>query len=183
MSDASAPAAAAAISIRQTVASSKWSNATCPKCQKQLAEGDQVVLCPKCYAPQHAQCWRDNGNQCATDQTPARLIERPVRGGGAGGATATPAAAGAGVAVVPPKAASAAAAPAPAATAAPVAAGVSAAMASGPAISPWRDARLISAPPEADLWRRNIMTIVVITFIWGIIVLVAWLLGLTPAPA
>ncbi|MGH2351670.1 MAG: RING finger protein, partial [Chloroflexota bacterium] len=75
MSDTSAAPAVATISIRTTLPNSKWLNATCPKCQKPLAEGEQVVLCPKCYTPQHAQCWRDNDNTCAIDSTPARLIE------------------------------------------------------------------------------------------------------------
>jgi len=68
--------AGAAISLRQTLASSKWVGQTCPKCGNALGEGEQVVLCPKCYAPQHAQCWQDNGNQCAVDQTPGRIIVR-----------------------------------------------------------------------------------------------------------
>jgi hypothetical protein len=82
MSNTSAPSAApavAAISIRTTLPNSKWLNADCPKCGKAIAEGEQVALCPKCYTPQHVQCWRDNNNQCARDQTPARLIERPGR--------------------------------------------------------------------------------------------------------
>ena len=68
--------AGAAISLRQTLANSKWLGQVCPKCGNTLAEGEQVVLCPKCYTPQHAQCWQDNGNQCAVDQTPARIIVR-----------------------------------------------------------------------------------------------------------
>src|SRR5919197_1551704 len=94
MSDTSA-APAAAISLRQTTPTMKWVGKQCPKCQKEIVVGDQVVLCPKCYTPQHAQCWRDNGNQCAIDQTPARIIERPggPRLAAAGGApaAATPA--------------------------------------------------------------------------------------------
>src|SRR5437764_13676520 len=81
----------AAISLRQTTPTMKWVGKPCPKCQKELAVGDQVVLCPKCYTPQHAQCWRDNGNQCAVDQTPARIIEPRGRPAGApADDTATP---------------------------------------------------------------------------------------------
>src|SRR5687767_9509238 len=81
--------AGAAISLRQTLANSKWLGQTCPKCGNTLAEGEQVVLCPKCYTPQHAQCWQENGNKCAVDETPARIIVRagqsiqPVSGGAA----------------------------------------------------------------------------------------------------
>lgn len=70
------PAGGAAISLRQTLQNSKWSGTICPKCGNQLSVGDQVVLCPKCYTPQHAQCWQDNGNKCAVDETPARIILR-----------------------------------------------------------------------------------------------------------
>jgi NADH-quinone oxidoreductase subunit C len=66
----------AAISLRQTLQNSKWSGTICPKCGNQLSVGDQVVLCPKCYTPHHAQCWQDNGSRCAVDETPARIIVR-----------------------------------------------------------------------------------------------------------
>src|SRR5438034_4445013 len=90
MSETSA-APAAAISLRQTTPTMKWVGKACPKCQKDIAVGDQVVLCPKCYTPQHAQCWRDNGNQCAVDQTPARIMEPRGRPAGApADGTATP---------------------------------------------------------------------------------------------
>ena len=68
--------AGAAISLRATTGTSKWKGQTCPKCGNTLNEGEQVVLCPKCYTPQHAQCWQDNGNKCAVDETPARIIVR-----------------------------------------------------------------------------------------------------------
>jgi hypothetical protein len=41
----------------------------------------------------------------------------------------------------------------------------------------------IETPPEADLWRRNIMTIVWIVVIWAAVMLVLWLLGVFPAPS
>src|SRR5688500_12100369 len=68
--------AGAAISLRATTGTSKWKGQVCPKCGNTLNEGEQVVLCPKCYTPQHAQCWQDNGNKCAVDETPARIIVR-----------------------------------------------------------------------------------------------------------
>ncbi len=86
--------AGAAISLRQTLSSSKWLGQVCPRCGNIIAEGSQVVLCPKCYTPQHAQCWRDAGNACANDGTTARIIERPGRPGAAGAAGDTPAAPG-----------------------------------------------------------------------------------------
>ncbi|HET7771584.1 MAG TPA: NADH-quinone oxidoreductase subunit C [Chloroflexota bacterium] len=89
--------AGAAISLRQTLGNSKWLGQTCPKCGNTLAEGEQVVLCPKCYTPQHAQCWQDNGSKCAVDETPARIIVRagqsiqPAAAGGAAPTSAAPA--------------------------------------------------------------------------------------------
>jgi NADH-quinone oxidoreductase subunit C len=85
-----APGAGAAISLRQTLASSKWKGQVCPKCGNELMEGEQVVLCPKCYTPQHAQCWQDNGNMCAVDQTAARIIVRPGQAAGQAGLQAPP---------------------------------------------------------------------------------------------
>lgn len=75
MSETSAAPAAAAISIRQTLANSKWVGAEDPKTKKPIAVGDQVVLCPKCYTPQLLTSWRENDNKCAIDGTPARVID------------------------------------------------------------------------------------------------------------
>ena len=83
MSETSAAPAVAAISIRQTLANSKWVGALDPKTQKPIAVGDQVVLCPKCYTPQLLSSWRENDNKCALDETPAKVIERPGRAAGA----------------------------------------------------------------------------------------------------
>src|SRR5207237_2450965 len=91
----------------------------------QIAEGHQGVLCPKCYTPQHVECWRDNGNKCAVDETPARIIERPGRGAAAGAAAgAAPAAAPTAAATSPAGAAPASVSPTaqPAAAVAPAAA-------------------------------------------------------------
>jgi hypothetical protein len=180
MSDTSAPTLNAAISLRATTATSKWLNATCPKCQKPIAEGEQAVLCPKCYTPQHAQCWRDNGNQCAIDQTPARIIERPGRAGGTAAAPAPAAAA------TPAPTPAAAAAPAPRAAApaarAPSAAAAPAAAAAVPAepVDPYKYAVPVNATPTSDLWRRNIMTVVWIVVLWAIVMLLAWIFGFIP---
>jgi NADH-quinone oxidoreductase subunit C len=92
VSEGQAGSPGAAISLRQTLATSKWLGQVCPRCGNTIAEGNQVVLCPKCYTPQHAQCWRDNGNQCAVDQTPARIIERPGARGSTAMSTTAPAA-------------------------------------------------------------------------------------------
>ncbi|MGH2350338.1 MAG: RING finger protein, partial [Chloroflexota bacterium] len=75
-SDAPKPAL---ISVRQTTAESKWAGATCPKCDKPIQPGEQAVLCPKCYTPQHRDCWAENGNKCAIDGAPANVIERVAR--------------------------------------------------------------------------------------------------------
>jgi NADH-quinone oxidoreductase subunit C len=85
------PPVGPAISLRETLPTSKWLGVVCPRCGNTLAEGEQVVLCPKCYTPQHAQCWRNNGNQCGACGTPARIIERPGRAAAAS-AAAQPAA-------------------------------------------------------------------------------------------
>jgi hypothetical protein len=170
------PTQNAAISVRTTLANSKWLGATSTKSGKQIAVGDQVVLCPKCYAPQLLQDWHDNGDKCPIDGTPARVIERAARpaGDGAAAPAATPAAA--------PAAAPAARAAAPAApvSAAPV-------MASGgPAaanvmVDPYRYARVVDATPVSDVWRRNIMTIFWLLFVWGIFVGLVWLFQAGPA--
>lgn len=90
-SDAGGTARPALISVRQTTAESKWTGATCPKCSQTIQAGQAAVLCPKCYTPQHLDCWNDNGKRCAIDQTPANVLERVARTAGG----AAPAAAGA----------------------------------------------------------------------------------------
>ena len=180
MSDTSA-APVAAISLRQTTPTMKWLGKQCPKCQKEIVVGDQVVLCPKCYTPQHAQCWRDNGNVCAIDQTPARIIEprgRPAGAPAGDGAAAAGTAAPSSPTPAPPTPSADTAAAAPAAAAPRAAA--PAAPAAGALADPWRYARPIEAPPEADLWRRNIMTIFWIVVIWAVLVLIAAVLGWLP---
>jgi menaquinol-cytochrome c reductase cytochrome b/c subunit len=73
MSEAPKPAL---ISVRQTAADSKWAGKDCPKCSKPIEAGQAAVLCPKCYTPQHLDCWRENDNKCAIDGTPANVIDR-----------------------------------------------------------------------------------------------------------
>ena len=177
MSETSAAPAAAAISIRQTLANSKWVGAEDPKTKKPIAVGDQVVLCPKCYTPQLLTSWRENDNKCAIDGTPARVIERPGRATGAAAAPAAAPAAATPATPAPAAAASAAAAAAPA----PVAA---AAVPAEP-IDPYRYALPVNAPTESSVWRGNIMTIVTLLVLWGLVVLVYSLLvafNLLPVP-
>src|SRR5918993_4111863 len=104
MSETSAAPAVAAISIRQTLANSKWVGALDPKSQKPIAVGDQVVLCPKCYTPQLLSSWRENGDRCALDETPARVIERPGRAAGGAAGAAAPAEGAPAAAAAPPAA-------------------------------------------------------------------------------
>src|SRR5437870_12805914 len=105
----------AAISLRQTTPAMKWVGQVCPKCGNQIAVGHEVVLCPKCYTPQHAQCWRDNGNKCAVDETPARIIEPRGRPAGAAApAAGAGASSGAPAGAAPAATAAAAATPPPA---------------------------------------------------------------------
>ncbi|MCX5986969.1 MAG: hypothetical protein NTX54_10790 [Chloroflexi bacterium] len=156
----------AAISLRPTTATSKWAGATCPKCSTGISAGDQAVLCPKCYIPHHAQCWRDGGNACANDQTPARILEPRGRASAPAGEASSPA-------------------PAPSA---PVAATAAKAVASTessvpapfvdePLANPWLSARAIQGPPESELFRRNIMTIVSLLVFWAVAVFVATAFG------
>ena len=156
----------AAISLRPTTATSKWAGATCPKCSKGISAGDQAVLCPKCYIPHHAQCWRDGGNACANDQTPARILEPRGRAG---------APAGEGAAAPP-----AVATPVPAAAAVAVPSTVSSVpvpFADEPLANPWLSARAIQGPPESELFRRNIMTIVSLLVFWAMAVFIATAFG------
>jgi len=176
---APAPPANAAISIRNTVATSKWLGATSLGSGTQIAAGNQVVMCPKCFKPVLLDDWRNNGSKCPEDGTPARVIERAARDSGAAGDA--PAAAAA------PAAPAAAAVPAPAARPAAAAAPAAPAMATvgGPApatieVDPYRNARNVEAPPVSDVWRRNIMTIFWMLLVWGVIVLVVWALGVDP---
>src|SRR5687768_1499811 len=83
--------APAAISIRPTAANSKWLGATSLGSGKQIAVGDQVVMCPKCFKPVLLDDWRGNDNKCPEDQTPGRVIERAARAEGAPAAAAAPA--------------------------------------------------------------------------------------------
>ena len=99
----------AAISLRATLANSKWAGTACPHCQQPINVGDAAVLCPACFTPHHAACWRANGATCAKDGTPARIIEPRGRGAGAPTTEATP----------PPASGSASVAAAPARPAAP----------------------------------------------------------------
>ena len=34
---------------------------TCPVCSQNFHEGDDVVVCPKCGAPYHRDCYKQNG--------------------------------------------------------------------------------------------------------------------------
>ena len=165
--------APAAISIRQTAASSKWLGATSLGSGKEIAVGDQVVMCPKCFKPVLLDDWRANDNKCPEDQTPGRVIERATKSDGAAAPAPGPApaaaAAPAGAAAAP------AAAPRPAASAAPAAIPAGAPAASDVVVDPYRYAHPVDAPPVSDVWRRNIMTIFWLVFLWGVFVGLIWL--------
>lgn len=153
----------AAISLRPTTATSKWAGAGCPKCDKPIAAGEGAVVCPTCYAPHHASCWRENGNACAKDGATARILEPRGR------------------AAAPEVPAPAASAPTPAAVAAaPAAPAVSVPASEAPLVelaNPWKSARVIHGPGEAEVFRRSVMTIVTLMVFWGFCVLVAAGLG------
>src|SRR5436305_8971072 len=99
------------ITARATTPESKWAGKECPKCHKPIEPGQQAVLCPKCYTPQHRDCWVDNGNKCAIDGTPANILDRSAPRAAAGATQAQPAT----PASPPPAAATAPVAGAPAA--------------------------------------------------------------------
>ncbi len=150
----------AAISLRPTTATSKWAGVTCPRCDKPIPAGEGAVLCPKCYSPHHASCWRDHGNACAKDGALGRILEPRGR-------SAAPAEAPAPVASVPT-------APVAVASVAPVTA------ADAPLVelaNPWKFARVVHGPNESEVFRRSVMTIVSLLAFWGVAVLVAALLG------
>jgi hypothetical protein len=154
----------AAISLRPTTATSKWLGCPCPNCEKSIAPGEGAVLCPKCFTPHHATCWRDNGNACAKDGAVARILEPRGRAGApAAVATDSPA----------PATAPVAALPVPDATAT-----ISAADA--PLVelaNPWKSARVVQGPNEVEIFRRSVMSIVTLLMLWGVAVFIATLLG------
>lgn len=41
-------------------------NAACIYCHADIAVHDQVMLCDVCHSPHHVECWKSNGNRCAT---------------------------------------------------------------------------------------------------------------------
>ncbi|CAA9300376.1 MAG: hypothetical protein AVDCRST_MAG77-5945 [uncultured Chloroflexi bacterium] len=177
MSNTAAPPANAAISIRTTLANSKWLGKPSPKSGKEIALGDQVVLCPKCYTPHLLADWRENDNKCAVDGTPARVIERAARATG----DAAPAAAAAAPATSAAPAAAAAPARPAAAAAAPAAAGSAPAVqAASVVVDPYRFARVVEATPVSEVWRRNIMTVFWILVIWAVFVTIIYLAELGP---
>jgi hypothetical protein len=61
---------------------------TCPYCQTYLDPGEQVVYCPACRIPHHAECWEENAGCCTfgcaaaplRTTTPRTVARPPVRG-------------------------------------------------------------------------------------------------------
>ncbi len=93
----------ALITARPTTEESKWAGKECPWCHKPIEPGQTAVLCPKCYTPQHRDCWTENGNKCALDGTPANILDRSPRAAApAAGAAAVPAGGAAPVAPAAP---------------------------------------------------------------------------------
>lgn len=45
----------------------KFSNASCPICQKAFQDNDDIVVCPECGAPHHRECYLNLGH-CALSQ-------------------------------------------------------------------------------------------------------------------
>ncbi|MGI8424941.1 MAG: hypothetical protein ACR2NO_12660 [Chloroflexota bacterium] len=166
--------ATAAITIRQTAANSKWLDATSLGSGKRIAAGDQVVMCPKCFKPVLLDDWKGNGDKCPDDGTPGRVIDRATRGAddGAAAPAATPAAS------TPVPSAAAGTLARAASSAAPVAAAAVGPAPANVVVDPYRYARSVEAPPVSDVWRRNIMTIFWLVFLWGVFVGLIWLVQL-----
>jgi len=68
---------------------------TCPYDQYPISEGDQVIICPDCATPHHADCWQENGGcttyGCARAPAPPAPAMPPARAGTAPGAPVAPA--------------------------------------------------------------------------------------------
>jgi hypothetical protein len=54
----------------------------CPYCQTPIKPGVEVVVCPACDIPHHAECWRENGGcttyGCSGVSTPGRFDYSPA---------------------------------------------------------------------------------------------------------
>lgn len=46
----------------------------CPYCQTPIVAGEEMVICPQCKTPHHAECWRDNRG-CAVYGCAGRVRE------------------------------------------------------------------------------------------------------------
>lgn len=59
----------------------------CPYCQNRIALGSDVVLCPACGTPHHAECWQQNGGcttfGCLSVPTETGVSPNPSRSGAA----------------------------------------------------------------------------------------------------
>lgn len=53
-----------------TVATEELAGKVCPYCRFPIKAGDEVVICPSCAVPHHADCWRENGG-CTTYGCPS----------------------------------------------------------------------------------------------------------------
>ena len=47
-------------------------------------------------------------------------------------------------------------------------------------VDPYRYARVVEAAPVSDVWRRNIMFMFWMLFVWGVIVGLVWVFQLGP---
>lgn len=52
--------------MQQRRYSVKYTNQTCPVCEKAFGADDDIVVCPECATPHHRECWAANG-KCAND--------------------------------------------------------------------------------------------------------------------
>lgn len=82
----------------RTMDKSPWVGQECPHCHQPLQPGQQVIICPKDRTNQHATCWVEHGNTCAT----CAFTAAPVGVEGAAPAPARPAPAAAAPAVEQP---------------------------------------------------------------------------------
>lgn len=77
--------------VHRTQVTSQWRGIVCPRCGSMVAEGNLVVVCPKCYTPNHVECWREHGDRCGACGTEARVAPASNQPGADAAQDASPA--------------------------------------------------------------------------------------------
>jgi hypothetical protein len=61
---------AVSISAEEVRAGSSLRGATCPRCSREIVEGQMAARCPICEMSHHGACWIDNRFHCSTPGCP-----------------------------------------------------------------------------------------------------------------